>query len=151
MSTERAVIIKRFWNKVDIKGPNDCWPWRAYIAQNGYGQFYNGVRVVNSHRFAWEIENESISVSGVDVCHSCDCRSCTNPAHLFVGNRRDNMQDASKKGRLVGRGQGPPAGVEKKFERNEEMRKLYDLGVSQYKIADIFGISRGSVQVVVTK
>ena len=39
-----------------------------------------------------------------DACHSCDVSLCVNENHLFAGTRKDNMQDASRKGRLVGYG-----------------------------------------------
>lgn len=36
------------------------------------------------------------------VCHTCDNRKCINPNHLWIGTRQENIQDASKKGRLPG-------------------------------------------------
>jgi len=32
--TENDLV--RFWDKVDKKGPNDCWEWAGSI-KNGYG------------------------------------------------------------------------------------------------------------------
>ena len=29
----------RFWAKVDVCGPDECWPWMAGLSGNGYGRF----------------------------------------------------------------------------------------------------------------
>lgn len=52
-----------------------------------------------AHRAAWLFAYGPIP-PGVDVCHHCDVGACVRPAHLFLGTRADNMQDAKAKGRL---------------------------------------------------
>jgi len=37
---------------------------------------------------------------GLEICHRCDVPACVNPAHLYEGARRENMQDAAKKLRI---------------------------------------------------
>lgn len=77
-----------------------CWIWMNCLSE-GYGsfrRFYRG-KTQRAHKASYEAF-VGVVPSGFDVCHSCDIRCCCNPAHLFVGTRKENMQDASKKGRL---------------------------------------------------
>ena len=88
---------QRFWHSV-IR-TSECWQWTGARSGKGYGKLSIGKRNVYVHRFSWELHNSPIP-EGLLVCHHCDNRLCVNPNHLFVGSQRDNLQDASKKGRL---------------------------------------------------
>jgi hypothetical protein len=52
---------------------------------------------------AWQLTYGPIPAGeghhGTCVLHHCDNPPCVNPAHLFLGTNRDNMLDASRKGR----------------------------------------------------
>ena len=93
--------MERFWNKIDRREPNECWPWIGGISR-GYGHwsFWESgkCRSTTSHRKAWELANGPIP-AGLFVLHRCDNPPCCNPAHLWLGTHADNMADKVAKGR----------------------------------------------------
>ena len=53
------------------------------------------------------VSHLALSMKGIEVprgfmaCHRCDNTFCINTDHLFVGTGKENMADASAKGRLA--------------------------------------------------
>lgn len=99
MRRGRAAVLKRFWSKVDMKKPDECWNWIAYKDRDGYGTFsFNGTSI-RAHRFIFNFINNTSSESL--ICHTCDNPSCVNLTYLFSGTQKDNMSDMIKKKRDV--------------------------------------------------
>jgi hypothetical protein len=92
--------IDRFWEKVNKLQPSECWEWQGSSNHDGYGIFLRerGTKQVRAHRVAWELEKGPIP-DGLCVLHKCDNRSCCNPGHLFLGTKKQNMEDAKEKER----------------------------------------------------
>jgi hypothetical protein len=99
----------RFWGNVDIRGEDECWPWKKQCNKKGYGNFYlnshdGGRRNARSNRVAYELTYGPLP-EGLCACHTCDNPPCCNPKHLFAGTHLDNVIDKMLKGRashLVG-------------------------------------------------
>lgn len=90
---------KRFWERVNIKDPDECWKYARGISSNGYGHFqYHNVQYP-AHRVAWELTNGPIS-DKKEILHKCDNRACCNPSHLYCGTQCDNMCDRVERTRF---------------------------------------------------
>lgn len=136
-------VSDRFWNNVDRSSKDGCWPWLKWCDTTGYGRFSLRNKGHAAHRFAWELAYGPIP-DGLWVLHKCDNPPCVNPAHLFLGTHRDNMDDATTKGRMR-------SGTEKlSFEDAVSISALYaGGGISQRMLAKRFGVSQGAISSVV--
>jgi hypothetical protein len=81
--------------------PDACWIWQGAKMTKGYGVVHFNGKLIGAHRMAWILANGPIP-EGKYVCHSCDVRTCVNPAHLWLGTAQSNNEDAWAKGRAQG-------------------------------------------------
>lgn len=77
--------------------PDGCWEW---VGAKSYGYCNYQGKQWYAHRLAWTLTFGEIP-KGMFVCHICDNPACCRPTHLFLGTNADNLQDASRKGRLI--------------------------------------------------
>lgn len=145
-----AQLKKRFLAKVNKDNPNDCWEWVGAITSRGYGSLGIWGRATSAHRISHELFNGPIG-NHLHVCHRCDNRACVNPAHLFLGTNRDNMQDAKSKGRLHYQTHPRFRQLRIKFKRTIDIKLFpivkakYNSGLTGLQIAEELNIGKSSV------
>ena len=91
-------LAERFWSKVDVRGPDECWEWAGATNGKGYGRIKIEGRSHSAHVVAWELANEPVP-KGLCVCHRCDNPLCVNVTHLFIDTQAGNVADMVAKGR----------------------------------------------------
>lgn len=91
-------VVRRFENKVNYAGKNECWEWIGCIGNHGYGETTVSRKKALTHRVSWSIYRGEIP-AGMQILHHCDNPPCVNPRHLFLGTQSDNMKDMTIKGR----------------------------------------------------
>jgi len=130
--------VARFWSKVQVGDPEDCWPWLASTSW-GYGQFVFDYHLMNAHRFAYWL-HYSKHPGDLQVCHKCDHPLCCNPEHLFLGTQRDNMEDCAKKGHMA-----------KKLTEDDvrEIRAKHVSGATQRQLAKDYGVNSFCISAIV--
>lgn len=160
-------FVEKFWSRVDKtpgQGPNGtCWIWTGGKT-GGYGVVASPLRKrwpLRAHIVAWQLVHGEIP-AGLLVCHKCDNPPCVN-AHedLFLGTQRENMLDASAKGRLVG---NRDAAIDNPFfrrglehpraklstEQVTAIRGLQEAGLGYGVIYGILGIPRRTIRRVLS-
>ncbi len=94
--------VERFWAKIKVGGPDECWEWIAWRDRSGYGEIVIAGRKRRSNRVALQLFLGREISEGMGACHSCNNPPCSNPAHLSEGTQRQNNAFRIQKGRSRG-------------------------------------------------
>lgn len=94
---------ERFANFYIENDKTGCWEWYKPIkAKPGYPALRMFGKYWYAHRLCYYIYKGDVPTrkSGMVVMHTCDNRTCVNPAHLKLGTQKENLRDAINKNRV---------------------------------------------------
>lgn len=126
-----------------VRSETGCLLWTGYTQPNGYG-WINGKPKIAAHRASLVVSGVDVPAD-MDVCHRCDVRNCVEPAHLYVGSRRQNMADCTARKR-----HNKPRGQRHwcaKLTDNQvrEIRRRCGAGEMQIAVAAEFNVHHATV------
>jgi HNH endonuclease/Helix-turn-helix domain len=144
----------------------ECIEWSGARSSAGYGQKWRDGKLRYVHREAWEKAYGTIPV-GMLVMHVCDNPACYRLDHLRLGTQKDNMADASAKGRCrpralssdesyrmieAARAKGKLGGWHRlTLEQVAQVRTLREMGWTQTAIAERFGMSQATISNIIRR
>lgn len=153
-------LAERFWEKVDKRGPDECWPWLSAQDRDGYGLFYARGKQVRATAMALEFDRRPLR-PGEWGLHTCDNPPCLNPAHLYAGTHLDNVADKVRRGRQA-RGPSLAASIKDRHALARWVREHVPprlsaadvaiiraqlaAGVTRTALALRFGVSRSTIR-----
>jgi hypothetical protein len=124
-----------FWKRVDIKGPDECWPFKGGGNYDGYCSY----RGKGAHRHACALAHGEIP-EGMRALHSCDNPQCCNPNHLRIGTQQQNMIEKFQRGRHTD--------FARKLRPSQvlEIQELRRQGKTSTEIAPIYNVTPGHIR-----
>lgn len=146
--------VARLWSKVRVGRKRECWPFLGSTNTFGHGKLkLERTRIDKPTRIiAFELFYGDVP-AGKQVQHTCDNPRCCNPAHLYAGTQKQNVQDMHS----LGRWKLTQPNVHK--GQNNKMAKLTDLQVLDIKrriasgetnisIADDYPVTHGAISLI---
>lgn len=153
----------RFWSKVEVRSPSECWNWLRGCFTSGYGAFGFRGRTQHANRVAYTLTHGEIP-AGLLVRHTCDNKLCCNPDHLVLGTHAENMQDMQERRRASQGDEHWTRHSPKNLAKGEAVktskltaddvraiREAYTVGRKQVQLAVQFGVSRQLIWQIVNK
>jgi hypothetical protein len=151
----RTEISERFWSKVQVRGPDDCWPWLEGTNKKGYGRFQTGRvplgwGVLLAHRVAFFLTHGKWPSNF--ATHECDNPPCCNPAHLVDADAKKNAQDMARRGRVRGGARpGEENHASKLLTRQVRLiHEMYRRGSTVQELAERFDVSDTMIRNIVS-
>ena len=139
-------LKERFDDKWTPEPNSGRWLWTGAVNPQGYGKMTmgrNGNKITKgAHRISFELM-KGVIPEGMDICHKCDTPACVNSDHLFAGTRKDNLQDAIKKG-LFYRAKGENHG--NSIFKELEIKEIRKSNLTQSQLAKQYHCSKSAIK-----
>jgi hypothetical protein len=120
----------------EVDEATGCWQWRGQLLRNGYAKIKIRDVTFLAHRVSYELRHGAVP-RGKVIDHLCGNRACVNPDHLEAVTHTENCY----------RGKG----VKLTRGKAAEIRVLKEQGMPQHEIARRFGVSNGTVSMIVNR
>lgn len=142
--TDLKTPEERFWDKVKMGNPDECWEWQGGFGgptmNQGVARFKN--RIFRAHRVAWMLTHKQEPL--LSILHSCDNPPCCNPHHLREGTQADNMADMVSRNRQQ---RGSRHALAKLTESDvSAVRALLARGLTPAEIAAQYGVGPTAIR-----
>jgi hypothetical protein len=142
------------WSKIDVKTEDECWNWKGYKNEDGYGRTWINDCGYYAHRVIYDLVYPNIITLSAPkntdetgfILHTCDNPSCCNPKHLWVGNCSENIADKVKKGRSADFSGDKGPNCKLSMAQAQEIRQKRKDGISAKELANKYGVSISSVK-----
>jgi hypothetical protein len=93
-------VLERLWTKAVGDADDECWEYHGSTSIAGHTRIrLDDKSRMMVHRMAWEAHHAEPIPEGMQVNHHCDNPICFNPAHLYLGTQKQNMEDRFRRGR----------------------------------------------------
>lgn len=146
-ATKEQIInqLEKRFNKYVIK-KEGCWDWKGFVRPDGYTRmrigFHTDKKSVGGHVVSWMIHNRKFRLNSFwndnfNILHTCDNRKCTNPKHLYLGTRSNNMVDMVVRKRT--------RNVKLTVKQVVEIKKMFKEGVSARNIARKYNVNETTI------
>lgn len=138
-------LDERLWSRIERNRDGQCWVWHGFRNVGGYGRISVKSRQTLVHRLVYEMLIGPIP-DGLCVLHTCDNPPCVNPAHLHLGDRRENLLEAYARKCHPGQKSENNGNAKLTHADVEAIREIYALGGETHvSLARWFGIKRSEV------
>jgi len=147
------------WSKVDVRNPDECWPWIGFVTQCGYGRTWIADKAYYAHRVIFNLANPNMielrsptnkKAQGF-LMHLCDNRVCCNPSHLRVANLHENNLDMHEKGRVKHKTGGDHHRSVFTNAQIDEIMSLRNNGMTMRQIAEKMNAKTATVKSLIRR
>ena len=133
------------WLETQYELVDDCWVWKGFKNQYGYGLIKRKEITYRVHRLFWLLSGRTIP-EGLEMCHGpCHNRACFNPDHLTPGSA-ENCADKVRDGTWQG---GEKCYLAKLTE--EKVKAIRNSTKTQKALAKEYGVAESTISHIITR